>query len=615
MASSAPGVNISVSASAASARNASPTGVWFVAGTANGPSGIAVPIASMSDFTTYFGAVVNTALTGRYSIAATPNSGSSAFNIDSTKLYDALDVYFREGGVQAYVSRMTSNTNYFSGVATSSSSTSLTLSTATWTVNQFAGQTVTAGASTAVVVSNTSTVLTVSAWTGGTPTSTSAFTVNYAPATVTVGKITLNAVSTGSWANFTSNSSGPNTGLQATVTGPYPIGSNNSYIANIIYNGMTMATSPALGGEQDICNWVNSLPNYQALCTATYVSSGTTAALPTVLATPVAISLAGGADYNVVDADLDKTLSAFVADFGAGQISYPGGTSAANYSMLTAYAQLTNRVAILDGADTATAATLTTAVSTLQTTAGLVLTKLGSVYIDASYAGMFAPWVKIPGITQTNPNQITGLVFNRTVAPSALAAAKMAQNDQANDCNVTAAGVGPGTSSYATGVTQAYNANDRGVLNSGGVNVIRNVPNVSQIAIYGSRSCANDANWVFLNNCRFRMQVIRELDIIAESFVFDEIDGRGQIFARLNGALAGQCQTYWVRRSIYGTDPSSAFQVNTGATINTPATIAAGQINAQVGLRMSPFGEFINISVTKYAANASLPSYTNNFAL
>lgn len=552
MASSAPGVNISVSGSAASARNTSPTGVWFVAGAANGPSGIAVPIASMNDFNTYFGAVVNNALTGRYSIAATVASGGTAFNIDSTKLYDALDVYFREGGVDAYVSRMVSN---------------------------------------------------------------SATTSQDVKATITVGKITLTAVSGGSWANFTSNTSGPNSGLQVVITGPYAVGSNNSYNATILYNGQTMAASPALGGEQDIVNWVNSLPAYVSLCAATYVSGGSSAALPTSTASPVLVSLTGGCDYNTVDADLDKTLSVFIADLGPGQISYPGGTSTANYSMLTAYAQLTNRIAVLDGQDTATAATLTTAVSNLQTTSGQVTTKLGSTYIDASYAGMFAPWVKIPGITQTNPNQVTGLVFNRTVAPSALAAAKFAQNDQANDSNVPAAGVGPGSSVYATGVTQSYSAADRASLNSGGVNVIRNVPNVNQIAIYGSRSCSNDANWVFLNNCRFRMQVVRELDIIAESFLFDEIDGRGQIFARLNGALAGQCQTYWVRRSIYGTDPSSAFQVNTGSTINTPASIAAGQINAQVGLRMAPFGEFVNISITKYATSAALPSYTNNFVL
>ena len=47
--------------------------------------------------------------------------------------------------------------------------------------------------------------------------------------------------------------------------------------------------------------------------------------------------------------------------------------------------------------------------------------------------------------------------------------------------------------------------------------------------------------------------------------------------------------------------------VNVGPTVNTPATIQAGQINAVVSLKMSPFGEFVNISIAKYAVTATLP--------
>ena len=57
----------------------------------------------------------------------------------------------------------------FAGTSTATSSTSLTMSSATWSVNAYAGCVVTAGSSTATVVSNTATVLTVASWTGGTP--------------------------------------------------------------------------------------------------------------------------------------------------------------------------------------------------------------------------------------------------------------------------------------------------------------------------------------------------------------------------------------------------------------------------------------------------------------
>jgi hypothetical protein len=61
-------------------------------------------------------------------------------------------------------------------------STTYTATTATdplaaWATNQFAGDTVTAGASSGVVASNTATVLTVASWSSGTPSSGTAFTI------------------------------------------------------------------------------------------------------------------------------------------------------------------------------------------------------------------------------------------------------------------------------------------------------------------------------------------------------------------------------------------------------------------------------------------------------
>ena len=81
------------------------------------------------------------------------------------------------------------------------------------------------------------------------------------------------------------------------------------------------------------------------------------------------------------------------------------------------------------------------------------------------------------------------------------------------------------------------------------------------------------------------------------------------MFSKLGGALAGQCQAYWTRKSLYGATAQDAFVVNTGPQLNTPTTIAAGQINASVGLRMSPFGEVVTVNVTKFLASAPLPNY------
>jgi len=517
MANSAPGVNINVTASASSPTANAATGTWFVLGVAAGPAGVAVPVNSMSDFNTYFGQIVNGQVTGRYTL----NS-----HVDSTLLYDALDVFFREGGVRAYVSRIEPQST---GVAATSGTTG--------------------------------------------------------------GKFVLTAFGKGTWAN--SSNSGAN-GVILTLSGA-TVNSNTVYTAAISYNGTTLARTGGLTSDVDVVNWINSLSNYVSMCYASTVSGSSI--LP-ASGSSVSIYLTGGTDASVADADVPAALSVFSDAFGPGQISYPGATSVSTYVNLADHAQANNRVAVLDAQNTGVAADLLSDAATIQGTA-----------IDPSYASIFAPWLIVPGVVNTNPNQPAGAVINRTVAPSALAAAKMAANDSVTDANNPAAGITNGKSNYSVNISAAFSAADRASLNSAGINVIRNVPGANIIAVYGYRSLAFDANWQFLNNVRFRMQVTRDFNFIAESFVFAEIDGKGHLFATLNGALAGQCQSYWTRKSIYGATPSEAFSVNTGPQINTPATIAVGQVNAAVNLRMSPFGEFVTVNVTKYLVTAPLPNY------
>lgn len=90
-----------------------------------------------------------------------------------------------------------------SGTASGSGATSLTDATQGWKTNQWAGHTITAGSSTAVCTSNTGTVLTVAAWTGGTPAANAAYTItphftDVSPIAKT-NKVILLGASMGGW--------------------------------------------------------------------------------------------------------------------------------------------------------------------------------------------------------------------------------------------------------------------------------------------------------------------------------------------------------------------------------------------------------------------------------
>lgn len=400
----------------------------------------------------------------------------------------------------------------------------------------------------------------------------------------------LTANGKGTWANSsTANASG----VIVSITG-YTVGSQTVYSATIAYNGIVIASTNGLLTDTDFINWVQSLSVGTGGGFITAAAQVQTSTLPASGST-ITIYLTGGTDVAIVDADQVVALTAFTALLGPGQVSYPGGTSATNWNNLVAHAIAFNRVAYLDAPNTATAATIETQVATFQAAAA-----------DSSYAAVFAPWVVVPGIVNTNSSSLTSPVFNRTVAPSAYAAACAAVNDANSDANSPAAGLGF-ASSYITGVTQTYVQSDLANLNADGICVIKQVP-TGQFVLWGFRSAAFNPAWTYLNNVRMRMQIVFEAGNLAETFVFGEIDPKGKFFARLNGALSGLMLGYYQRGSLYGATSGDAYSVNTGPAVNTIVTIAAGAVNANIAVKLSPFAENVNINITKYNLTTAIPA-------
>ena len=400
----------------------------------------------------------------------------------------------------------------------------------------------------------------------------------------------LTANGKGTWAN---SSVANAAGVIVTITG-YTVGAQTVYSATIAYNGITIAATNGLLTDTDFINWVQSLQVGQGGGFITAAAQVQTSTLPASGAT-ITVYLTGGTDVAIVDADMPVALAAFTSLLGPGQVSYPGGTTAAVWGSLVAHAQAFNRVAFLDAPNTASASTIQSQVATFQSTAA-----------DSSYAAIFAPWNVIPGVVNTNSSALTSPVFNRTVAPSAYAAACAASNDANADANNPAAGLAF-ASSYITGVTQTYVQSDLANLNAAGVCVIRQVP-TGQFVLWGFRSAAFNPAWTYLSNVRMRMQITFQAGNLAESFVFQEIDPKGKLFARLNGALSGLMLGYYQNGSLYGATSNLAFAVNTGPSVNTINTIAAGAINANISVKLSPFAETVNINITKYNLTTAIPA-------
>lgn len=330
-----------------------------------------------------------------------------------------------------------------------------------------------------------------------------------------------------------------------------------------------LETSGDLATQADAVNW-SYYSNY------VNITLGASANNPQLAA---AAALATGNDDigAVTETHWKAGLDKFTADLGPGQVSHPGRTTSQGYLDVLAHAAANNRAALLDGADTATAATLNAAAASART--------------NGRKGALFAPWCVVPGITAGT---------TRTVPPSAVIAALIARNDLAAGAGSPAAGE-RGQTQYVIALSQAaWDDTTRQTLNGNGVDVI--IGKYGGFRNYGWRSLADpvvDPAWVQFSNHRLSMAIIAVLNPVLEHFLFDVVDGQGTVLSQFNGAIKAELMPFWSSGQLYGDNASDSFYVDTGDSVNTPTTIANGEIHAVVSLRMSPFAELVVLELVK----------------
>lgn len=296
-----------------------------------------------------------------------------------------------------------------------------------------------------------------------------------------------------------------------------------------------------------------------------------------------ATNLAGGTDdhSSATDANWETALDVFAKDLGPGQVSLPGRTTSQAHTDLIQHASTRNRNALLDTVDKASKATLLTAVD-------------GVADLDgAEYAAIFGSWLDIGPLAAGGAS--------RAVPGSAYAAGVIARTDALEGNAGSAAAGEVSTAGYAKAVRKpdtGFTESDYEDLNDAGVNMVQEFRNRG-IQLYGFRSVSSDPEWVQFSYNRERVSLEARLNAISLRYNFKKIDGRGQLLAKYNGELVGECLSDYKAGVLYGAEPGEAFRVDTGPAINTEELKAGGEIAAQVSARFSPFAEHVQLNILK----------------
>ena len=346
------------------------------------------------------------------------------------------------------------------------------------------------------------------------------------------------------------------------------------------YNGEQVYSTGLKSTNDELVNAINNsavASNY-----ATAVKSG-----ETIVAAKAKTAFADGADDRD-DNDVDETpylayttaLELFSDSFGPGAVSCPEthGINAA----LIAHANQYSRVAILhiasgDDADDAKAE------------AGDLTGETG-----AEHAALYFPWVYIP----TN---ITGV--NRLIPPDGFVAGARASAHNGVGPHQPAAGA-IAAGRFVNGVETDINKTTGDDLDDNNVNAIRIIAN--GVRVYGARSLSTDTeNFRFISVQDTVNTVVHRASRSMEDLLFSPIDGRAALFTEIQGRLKSICEILAKEGALYpaydGNNKliDAGFTVKCDSSINTTAQLAEGKVTAQVGLRVAPIGDKIEVTIIK----------------
>ena len=219
----------------------------------------------------------------------------------------------------------------------------------------------------------------------------------------------------------------------------------------------------------------------------------------------------------------------------------------------------------------------------------------GTLTPVVSNAGLYAPWLVVQNAAVSN--------INATILtpPSGSVLGQMASIDAAQGVWVAPAGL----KTKLAGVAQAervYPPADLATLNNSNVNALRTLPN-GNVVIWGSRTLQSGYSSLYVPVRRTLNYIEASLVSILDNFVFDPNDQSSwsTIVSDFDNFLSGLLSA----NAFAGNTPATSYYIICDTTNNTPQTIAAGQLNVDVGLALLYPIEFITLTLSQFQSTGT----------
>lgn len=269
-------------------------------------------------------------------------------------------------------------------------------------------------------------------------------------------------------------------------------------------------------------------------------------------------------------------------------INYPAKNDTTTVNALLSYAATRqNGFVIIDAVSTSVTNLLSTT-----TDVGI-----GSYTTNRNYGAVYYPNIIVPDYASSTGN-------TKSIAPGGAVAATYVSTDQARGVFKAPAGT-LATIAPAVSITSLTNDDFNAISGYGNanLNVIRFVPGAG-ICIMGARTLSSAASDIYVPVRRTLNYLNYALKNITEFAVFEPNDNR--LWRIVSSVIEGLLYDFWRQGGLAGTSSEEAYYVKCDSTINTSASISAGELRIEVGVALQRPAEFVVIKLGQTSGGTTI---------
>jgi hypothetical protein len=218
--------------------------------------------------------------------------------------------------------------------------------------------------------------------------------------------------------------------------------------------------------------------------------------------------------------------------------------------------------------------------------------------VPSAQVAVYGPWLEIPDPISTTPGA------TRKLPPGGAVLGLYSQTDAQYGVQKSPAGVVIPVQRVA-GVELAFQNANLDILNTNGVNIIRNVASYGY-CVMGARTLLPNMPNRYVSIQRTLMNITNTLEQITQVAIFE--NNNSQLWSKLSAIVTQYLQGIWQQGVLQGDTAEAAYFVECDAGNNTPTSIAAGEVHVQVGLALNSPAEFIVIDINQMAASSTTSS-------